>query len=76
MARRGSLKTQDQSPFYGNFDLEGIRILQRFHQLKRLQRENAFEKTWLKTVLANTKYEKEITHALLDLTSYQNYRIT
>ena len=52
--------------FYGNFDLEGIRILQRFHQLKSLRRETAFEKTWLKTVLANTKHEKEITHALLD----------
>ena len=70
--------------FYGNFDLEGICILQRFHQLKSLRRETAFEKTWLKTVLANTKHEKEITHALLDrwnvddtyLTSYQNYRIT
>ena len=71
-------------PFYGNFGSEGIRILLRFHQLKSLRRETAFEKTWLKTVLANTKYEKEITHALLDrwnvddtyLTSYQNYRIT
>ena len=68
-------------PFYGNFDSEGIRILLRFHQLKSLRRETAFEKMWLKTVLANTKYEKEITHALLDqwnvddtyLTSYQNY---
>ena len=70
-------------PFKGNFDLEAISILQRFHKLKSLRRETAFEKTWLKTVLANTKYEKETTHALLDrrsvddtyLTSYQNYRI-
>ena len=54
----------------------GIRILQRFHKLKSLWSETAFEKT----VLANVKYEKEITHALLDrwnvddtyITSYQN----
>ena len=50
------------------------------HKLKSLWSETAFEKTWLKTVLANVKYEKEITHALLDrwnvdetyITSYQN----
>ena len=70
--------------FYGNFDSEGIRILQRFHRLKSLRTEIAFEKTWLKTVFANTRHEKEVTDALLDrwnvddsyLTSYENYRIT
>ena len=53
-------------PIYGNFDSEGIRILQRFHWLKSLRTEVAFEKTWLKTVFANTRHEKEVTDALLD----------
>lgn len=69
---------------YGNFDSEGIRILQRFHRLKGLRREIRFEKTWLKTAFAASKFGEEVTHALLDrwnnddtyLAVYQNYRIT
>ena len=71
-------------PFHGNFDLKRIRILQRFHHLKCLREETSFEKTWLKTVFASSKFEKEVTHALLDrwnndgtyLAEYQNYRIS
>ena len=67
---------------YGDFDIEGIRLLKRFHRLKCLRREVSFEKKWLQSVFHNN--QKEVTEALLDrwnldsacLRSYDNFRIT
>lgn len=69
---------------FGNFNRDGIRILERFHRLKRLRSEVSFEKKWIKEVFQKIPFEEEVTHALLDrwnlectyLASYNNYRIT
>ena len=69
---------------YGVFDIEGIRLLKRFHRLKCLRREVSFEKKWLQSMFHNNRYQREVTEALLDrwnldgayLRSYDNYRIT
>ena len=69
---------------FGDFNMDGIRILERFHRLKRLRAEVSFEKKWIKTVFRKNPFEEEVTHALLNrwnlegsyLASYGNYRIT
>ena len=71
-------------PLYGDFNKEGIRILKRFHLLKRLRAEVAFEKKWIKKAFQSSCFEKEVTQALLDrwnlevtyLASYDNYKIS
>ena len=69
---------------FGVFNMDGIRILERFHRQKRLRAEVSFEKKWIKTAFEKNPFEEEVTHALLDrwnlesryLASYNNYRIT
>ena len=69
---------------FGDFNMDGIRILERFHRLKRLHAEVSFEKKWIKTEFKKNPFEEEVTNALLDrwnlessyLASYGNYRIT
>ena len=73
-------------PLYGNFDKDGVRILQQFHRLKCLRRDVQFEKKWLQSTFSkeDRNLQKQVTHALLDrkntegsyLASYSNYRIT
>ena len=73
-----------QIAMYGNFTTEGIRVLKRFHRVKRLRAEVSFEETWLKKAFKNTNFEKKVTEAILDrwnlegsyLASYENYRIS
>ncbi|KAJ7377450.1 Cysteine-type peptidase [Desmophyllum pertusum] len=74
-----------QIPSYGDFNIDGIRILQRFHRLKCLHAAVTFEIKWLKTAFLKTgDLQKEVTEALLDrwnregtyLASYGNYRIS
>ena len=68
---------------FGDFNKDGIRILERYHRLKRLRAEVSFEKKWIKTVFKKNPF-KEVTHALLNrwklessyLASYGSYRIT
>ena len=70
--------------YFGHFNMDGIRILERFHRLKRLRAEVSFEKKWIRTVFKKNPFKEEVTHALLDrwnlessyLASYDNYRIT
>ena len=79
-----SLTSVAQIAMYGNFNIEGIRVLKRFHRLKRLRAEVSFEKTWLAKAFKNSNFTKEVTEALLDrwnldgsyLASYDNYRIS
>ena len=78
------LKAVVQFATYGNFNIEGIRVLKRFHRLKRLRAEVSFEKTWLEKAFKNTNFAKKVAEALLDrwnlegnyLASYDNYRIS
>ena len=71
-------------PSYGVFDMGGIITLQRFHRLKRLRPEVAFEQQWIKKAFESTPFQQEVTHVLLDgwnlqgtwLASNGNYRIT
>ena len=71
-------------PSYGVFDINGIRNLLRFHRLKRLRAEVAFEKQWMNRSFENTPFEPEVAHALFDrwnlegtsLASYGSYKIT
>ena len=71
-------------PSYGDFNSDGIRILQRYHRLKRLRAEVSFEKKWIKNIFKTTLFEEKVTRALLDrwnlegkhLASYNNYSIT
>ena len=51
---------------FGDFNMDGIRILERFHRLKRLRAEVSFEKKWIKTVFKKNPFEEEVTHALLN----------
>ena len=79
-----SLTSVAEIAMYGNFNKEGIRVLKRFHRLKRLRAEVSFEKTWLAKAFKNSNFAKEVTEALLDrwnldgsyLASYDNYRIS
>ena len=69
---------------FGDFNMDGIRTLERFHRLKRLRAEVSFEKKWIKTVFKKNPFEEVVTHALLNrwnlessyLASYGNYRST
>ena len=71
-------------PSYGVFDINGIRNLLRFHRLKRLRAEVAFEKQWINRSFENTPFEPDVAHALFDrwnlegtwLASYGSYKIT
>ena len=73
-----------QIPLYGNFNKEGIRVLQRFHRVKRLRSEVSFETKWLEMAFKHNSFREEATEALLIrwnlegkyLASYDNYRIT
>ncbi|KAL9953219.1 hypothetical protein ACROYT_G040599 [Oculina patagonica] len=73
-----------QIPLYGNFNKEGIRVLQRFHRVKRLRSEVSFEMKWLEMAFKDNSFTQEVTEALLDrwnlegkyLASYDNYRIS
>ncbi|KAK2558731.1 hypothetical protein P5673_018938 [Acropora cervicornis] len=53
------LKAVTQIAMYGNFNIEGIQVLKRFHRLKRLRAEVSFEKTWLEKALKNTNFAKK-----------------
>lgn len=71
---------------YGSFDRTGIRILQRFHRLRKLRNEVKFEEEWLRSAFQNmdNTLKNQVTCALLDrvneegkhLVSYKDYRLT
>ena len=71
---------------YGNFDRMGIRILQQFHQLRKLRNEVKFEEEWLRSAFKNmdNTLKNQVMCALLDginkegkhLVSYKDYRLT
>lgn len=51
---------------YGNFSIEGVRVLKRFYYLKLLRGEVFFEKIWLLKVFKNSYFVKEVIEVLLD----------
>ena len=69
---------------FGDFNMDGIRILERFHRLKRLRDEVSFEEKWIMTAFEKNPCKEEVTRTLLDrwnlestyLASYGNYIIT
>lgn len=69
--------------FFGDFNIYGIRILERFYSLERLYVEVFFEKKWIKIVFEKIFFEKEVIYVLLDrwnlensyFVFYNNYRI-
>ena len=69
---------------FRDLNMDGIRILERFHRLKCLREEVSFKKKWINTVFKKNPFEEEGTHTLLNrwnlessyLASYGNYRIT